>query len=130
MWNKIRQRIARISWVKKKLTNPVNLEAFRKKPTPRFVLGMAIIGLSYLMAWPLISVFGVLAIYLQRPLLFAIGSPIAYGTSYLVFMLGVIVAGKETVIYLTVFMQWSLAKGLARLVGPFAEPGGREKQEH
>lgn len=121
MWNKLRQRIARTVWVQKKLTTPVNFEVFKKKPTPRFIIGMVIIGFSYLMAWPLISLFGILAVLFKQPLLFVVGSPIVYGISYLVFFLGIAVAGKETIVYLSVFLQWGLMRGLRRLLGPYAD---------
>ncbi len=120
MFNKIRIRIAKTRFVYKLLANPVDLEIFKKKPSARFFSGLFVIGFSYIIGWPMVSVLAVLAVYFKKPLLFAIGSPITYGLSHLVFMLGAFIAGKDTIVYMNVFAKWSATKGLQRLLGPDA----------
>ncbi|MCG8334189.1 MAG: hypothetical protein MJE63_06705 [Proteobacteria bacterium] len=84
----------------------------------KFVIGLIIIGFSYVIGWPMVSALGVLAVYFKEPLLFAIGSPLTYGLSHLVFILGVFIAGKDTVIYMNTFLKWSATRGLRRFLGP------------
>ena len=115
MIKKIKKRIFNSRFVSNLLTDPIDLSLFRRKPTPRFMLGLAIVGFSYLIAWPLISLLGILAVLFKRPLLFAVGSPIAYVTSHLVFLLGVFIAGKDTVTYMNVFLRWSLRQGAQKI---------------
>lgn len=114
---RFRLRIARFRFIRKVLLNQVDLEIFKKKPSARFLIGLFFIGTSYIIGWPLISLLGFLAIYFKEPLLFAIGSPVTYGFSHLVFILGVFIAGKDTVIYMNMFAQWSFSRLMVKLLG-------------
>ncbi len=117
MFVRIRIRLARIGFVKKLLENPTDLEIFKLKPSPRFLVGLSLIGFSYLIAWPLITALGVVAVHLKNPLIFVVGSPVSYGISHLVFLLGVFVAGKNTVVYMNTFLKWSLGRFLRKVLG-------------
>jgi len=115
MLKRFKGRIFRSRFVTGQLANPVDLDIFKRKPTPRFIMGLMIIGFSYIIGWPLISVLGILAVYFRQPLLFAVGSPVAYAISHLVFILGIFISGKDTVVYMNVFLTWSLNKGLKKI---------------
>lgn len=118
MLKQIKIRLAKSKKIRNLLENPVDLEMFKRKPSVKFVIGLIIIGFSYVIGWPMVSALGVLAVYFKEPLLFAIGSPLTYGLSHLVFILGVFIAGKDTVIYMNTFLKWSATRGLRRFLGP------------
>ncbi|MEI7673227.1 MAG: hypothetical protein WCK00_14030, partial [Deltaproteobacteria bacterium] len=49
-------------------------------------------GLSYVIGWPAVAALGVLAIWLQEPLIAIIGCPTTYALSHLLFIAGAWVA--------------------------------------
>ena len=81
-----------------------DLSAFRQKPSFRTILGIAIIGFSYIIGWPAIGVVGTVSVYLKKPLLLAVGGPVLYGLSHLVFMAGMVLAGAD---YSKIFLRWA-----------------------
>ena len=85
---KVLQYLSRRKWVVRLLDNPVNLGEFKKRPTPRLVIGLVLMGLSYLLGWPSVAALGYLAVCLQEPWIAVIGCPAIYGFSYLVFIAG------------------------------------------
>ncbi|MBU2515192.1 hypothetical protein KJ966_28070 [bacterium] len=117
MIKKLKQKIGNACFIKRVLKNPVDLEIFKKKPTVKFLIGIFFVGFSYIIGWPLISLLGVLAVYFNKPLLFAVGSPITYGFSHLVFLFGIFIAGKDTIVYMNVFAQWSLTRFFTKILG-------------
>ena len=118
MISQLKRRFAQRPFVKKLLESPVDLSAFKEKPSSRFLFGVFIIGFSYLISWPLISFLGILAAYLREPLIFAIGSPLAYGFSHLVFLLGAFIAGKDAMVFMQIFARWALTRLCQRIIGP------------
>lgn len=88
----IRRRIARYLAGKKSvseiLEHPVDLREFHERPTKRLIAGLILMGFSYIMGWPAVAAFTVLAAWLQEPLIAVIGCPTTYGLSYLVFIAG------------------------------------------
>jgi len=98
------KRIAETDYVRAALADKADLSAFKQKPSVRTVLGIAVIGFSYIIGWPAIGALGVLSVYLNRPLLLAVGGPVLYGLSHLVFMVGMYFAGAE---YTKIFLRWA-----------------------
>ena len=96
-------KLSRIPFVQNAIAEEADLSAFKKKPTPRIIIGMVVIALSYLLGWPLIGVLGVLSIYLSRPWLLVVGGPVVYIISHLVFWLGMYLAGMR---YSWIFIRW------------------------
>jgi len=97
------KRIAETEYVRGAIEEKADLSAFKKKPSIRILLGIAIIGFSYIIGWPAISVLGILSIYMDKPWLLAIGGPLLYGLSHLVFLLGMYLAGAQ---YAKIFLRW------------------------
>lgn len=100
---KILARLARISFIRRAIEEEADLSAFKQRPTPRVVLGIFAIGLSYVIGWPLIAVLGAAAVHFGQPLLIVVGGPAAYGLSHLVFLLGMYLAGAK---YSWIFLRW------------------------
>jgi len=100
MLTKLKRKMAGTRFVRKALDKPVDLELLKKRPSVRFFIGLGIVASSYLLAWPLIGLLGIIAVRRGKPAIFTVGSPIAYGISTLVFLLGVWLAGKDALAYM------------------------------
>jgi hypothetical protein len=103
MLTKLKRKMAGTRLIRKALDKPVDLEFLKKRPSVRFLIGIGIVVLSYLLAWPLIGLLGIIAVRRGKPAIFAVGSPIAYGISTLVFLLGWSLAGKDAMVYMRAF---------------------------
>lgn len=97
-------RIANTSYARKAVEEKADLSAFKEKPTARILLGVFLIGFSYVIGWPTVSALAGLAVYLREPLVAVIGGPLTYGLSHLVFMAGMYLAGAK---YSAIFMRWA-----------------------
>ncbi|MCP4629438.1 MAG: hypothetical protein GY850_38925 [bacterium] len=98
------KRISETEYVRSAIEEKADLNAFREKPSIRVILGVSAICFSYVIGWPAIGALGSLAIYLNRPWLIAIGGPLVYGLSHLVFLLGMYLAGYN---YTKIFLRWA-----------------------
>jgi len=98
------KKIAETRYVRSAIEDQADLSAFKKKPSIQIIIGLSVMGFSYIIGWPAISVLGILSVYLNKPLLIAIGGPLLYGLSHLVFMLGMYLAGYN---YTKIFLRWA-----------------------
>jgi len=98
------KRICETEYVRSAIEDKADLSAFKEKPSIRVILGVSTIAFSYIIGWPAIGALGALALYLNRPLLIAIGGPLVYGFSHLVFLLGMYLAGYN---YTKIFLRWA-----------------------
>lgn len=96
-------KLAQTAFVRKAIAERADLSAFKERPTPRVVIGVGLIALSYVIGWPVIAVLGILSVYFKEPLLVVIGGPLFYGISHLVFLLGMYLAGMR---YTWIFLRW------------------------
>jgi len=108
------KRITGSNYVRSAIRDKADLSAFKKKPTVRIILGISAIGFSYIIAWPAISVLGIISIYLNKPLLVVIGGPLLYGLSHLVFLLGMYLAGAK---YTKIFLRWATRMVVEKWMG-------------
>lgn len=109
---KLFEKLAEIDYVRKAIEERADLSAFHQKPSFRVLLGVSAIAFSYLIGWPAISALGAVAIHLEEPLLIAIGGPLLYGLSHLVFMLGMYLAGAK---YSKIFLRWAARVAVEKL---------------
>jgi hypothetical protein len=98
------QKIVETRYVRSAIEDKADLSTFKKKPSVRVVIGISIIGFSYIIGWPAVGALGMLSIYLEKPLIVAIGGPLTYGLSHLVFLLGMYLAGAD---YTRIFLRWA-----------------------
>jgi peptidoglycan/xylan/chitin deacetylase (PgdA/CDA1 family) len=101
---------------RKAIREKTDLTAFKERPSTRFLTGVGLILISYVLGWPMVGLFGVLAAYFQTPGLL-IGGPLCYGFSHLVFLCGMAVAGRDSLRYVEIFSLWSLRNLVERLIG-------------
>ena len=107
------ERIEQTHFVQTAIAEQADLSAFKKKPTPRVIAGISVICLSYIIGWPAVTALGAISIYLKEPLIVAIGGPLTYGLSHLVFILGMYLAGAE---YSKVFLRWATRVAVEKLI--------------
>ena len=111
---KILGKVAATKFVQRAMADQADLSAFRKRPTPRAIVGLSAIGISYIIGWPAVALLGAVSIHLNKPMIALIGGPVTYGLSHLVFILGMYLAGAE---YARVFLRWAVRATMEKLMG-------------
>jgi len=101
---------------RKAIREKTDLTAFKERPSTRFLTGVGLILISYVLGWPMVGLFSFLAAYYQNAGLL-IGGPIAFGFSHLVFLAGMVLAGRGSFKYVEIFFLWSLRTLVERLTG-------------
>lgn len=114
MFKKLAERLAKTNYIRGTLENPADLSEFREKPTPRLIFGLILMGFSYILGWPSVAALGVIAIWLDEPLIAAIGGPAVYGLSHLVFLGGALLARAPH--YFNVLLRYSIGKLFRKLL--------------
>jgi len=109
---KLLEKLAQTDYVRKAIEDRADLSAFQEKPSVRVLLGISAIAISYLIGWPAISVLAALSIHWRMPPLIAVGGPLLYGLSHLVFLLGMYLAGAK---YSKIFLRWATRVAVERL---------------
>jgi peptidoglycan/xylan/chitin deacetylase (PgdA/CDA1 family) len=107
------RKLAATAYGRRAMKERVTLEAFKARPSPRFLLGVSFVLLSYLLGWPMVGLFGVLAAYFQNPGLLLVG-PAFYGFSHLVFLFGMYFAGRDCLRYANIMLSWGLRQAIER----------------
>lgn len=110
----ILRRIAKTDFVRTAIEERADLSAFRERPTGRIIVGISAMGFSYIIGWPAISFLGVMAVYLNKPLIVIVGGPLTYGLSHLVFILGMYLAGAK---YTKIFIRWAARVAMEKFLG-------------
>lgn len=114
MMKRLAARLAKTRYVRGILENPADLGEFRRKPTPRLIFGLFLMGLSYVLGWPAVATLGVIAIWLDEPLIAALGGPAIYGFSHLLFFVGALVARAPH--YFNVLLRYSVERLFRKLL--------------
>jgi len=112
----IRDSIFKVSdtaFVRAAMEEQADLSAFKEKPTPLVIAGVLTIILSFILGWPAVTMFGILAVKLHNPWIAAVGGPLTYGLSHLVFMLGMYLSGA---LYSLIFFRWLTRVTMERLL--------------
>ncbi len=111
--------LAQKDFVRKAMDEEADLSAFRKKPSLRIIAGVSAILFSYIIGWPAVALIGVIAAKLHEPWLAAIGCPLIYGLSHVVFLLGMYLAGAT---YSMIFLRWLTRVGMEKLLAWTEKP--------
>ena len=112
----IRQGIKKIGateYVRSTIVEEADLSAFREKPTPAILAGVFAITFSFVLGWPAVALCGLLSIRMHNPWIAAVGGPLVYGFSHLVFMLGMYLSGGT---YSLIFLRWFTRVSMERLL--------------
>lgn len=106
-------RVAATDFVRSAIAERADLSAFRERPTARVLLGVFLIGLSFLLGWPAVAALGGLSLYWDTPWIVVIGGPLTYGFSHLVFLAGMYLAGA---VYSLIFYRWIVRVTMERFL--------------
>ncbi len=98
-------RLTQTGFIRKAFADDVTLDSLKQRPTPKFIIGISLVGVSYIIGWPTVAFFTFLAIYLNIKLLALLGL-ISYIFSHLVFIAGAALAGVDGIKYGRIFMRW------------------------
>ena len=109
------KKFAETEFVRSAIRDKADLSAFNERPSFGTLFGVFLIVLSYVLAWPTISVLGYLAAIYSRPLLVVVGGPVMYGLSHLVFITGMYLAGAR---YSMIVFRWATRKAMQKLITP------------
>ena len=91
----IRRWLREWSFVQRALATPVDPMLLRRPPL-RIMIGLSLLGASYVLGWPAIIALGVVAACLRQPRL-VLGGPVLYALSWLVFAVGLVFIGSKSI---------------------------------
>ena len=103
LFAKIILACANTGFVRSAMEERADLTPFRAKPTPAILAGVFLIAFSFLLGWPAVAALGVLSLKMQTPWIVAVGGPLTYGLSHLVFLAGMYISGGT---YTLIFCRW------------------------
>ncbi|MGD0540069.1 MAG: hypothetical protein ABSB33_00990 [Tepidisphaeraceae bacterium] len=109
---KIGLRLARVGFVRSAIDDRADLSAFKGRPTFRVLLGVFLIGFSFLMCWPVFFVLTGISIRMRMPGLM-IAWPFVYFSSHLCFLAGMAISGAD---YSRLFLRWAARVGVEKLL--------------
>ena len=104
MIRKITERLAKTKYIRDAMEDQTDMKDIWKRPTPRMIIGLALVGFSYIIGWPAVTALGILAVYSREPMIIVLGGPITYGFSHLVFLAGAWLAGAQ---YARILMKYA-----------------------
>jgi hypothetical protein len=107
-------RIARGKYCKAAIDEQADLSALREKPARQVIVGLFLIAFSYVIGLPAVVFLGVCAVKFQKPMIAALGGPLIYGVSTIIFLVGIKMAGKK---YVQVFCRWVVRVVLEKILG-------------
>lgn len=112
--------LLRIPAARKAVRDGADLERFRRPMDRKLRVGLLLLALGMLTGWPAVALLAAMALVLKEPWILALGGPMAYALSWIVWGVGVLVAGIASLAYLQDVNRWLLR----RLVeGLFGGPG-------
>jgi hypothetical protein len=107
-------RIARGKYCKAAIDEQADLSALREKPARQVIVGLFLIAFSYVIGLPAVVFLGVCAVKFKKPMIAALGGPLIYGVSTIIFLVGIKMAGKK---YVQVFCRWVVRVVLEKILG-------------
>ena len=114
MIRKIARILAETKSIREILDHPEDLSEFRERPTPQLIAGLILMGFSYVIGWPAVTVLTILAVYWNEPLIAIIGAPATYGVSCVVFLIGAWFARAPH--YIGVVTRYAIGKLFLKLL--------------
>jgi len=108
-WQFLARKLAASAYVRRAVETEVTLDALKVSPSPKFFFGMGLVLFSFVLGWPMVALFSALSAYFQAPALLILG-PAFYGFSYLVWMFGMYLAGRDCMRYADIMLSWGLRK--------------------
>jgi peptidoglycan/xylan/chitin deacetylase (PgdA/CDA1 family) len=110
-WRFLARKLASNTYVRRVVEKEVSLDALKTSLSPRFFFGVGLVLFSFILGWPMVGLFSFLSAYFHAPILLVFG-PAFYGFSYLVWIFGMYLAGRDCIKYADVMLSWSLRKAV------------------
>lgn len=105
---------ARKEFCKTAINEHADLSVLKGKHTAAVSIGLFLIVFSYLIVIPGFFIVGLIAAWLKKPMVGVIGIPLAYGISWLLFMLGLYLTGPR---YAKALGRWVARVILEKILG-------------
>lgn len=105
---------AQKEYCRKAISEHADLSVFKEKLSARTYVGIFLIAFSYIIGLPAVPVLGMIAAWLNKPLIGFIGIPVTYGISWMTFMFGVYLAGTK---YINALSGWITRVILEKILG-------------
>jgi len=112
---------AQKEYCRKAITEHADLSVFKERLSAHTYVGIFLISLSYLIGLPAVPVLGIIAAWLNQPLIGFIGIPLTYGISWLMLMYGMYLAGPK---YMKALSSWTTRVILEKILGDDAKTIG------
>lgn len=96
------------------LAKQVDLSSLKEKPSSSALLGLGLLVFSYIIGLPAAIFLGAVAVWWKEPLIGAIGIPLIYGISTVIFIVGLKLSGKK---YIEVLAGWFVRVTLEKILG-------------
>lgn len=107
-------RLARTRFGREAMEETACLPLLFVKPTPRVWVGLGLIGVSYIIGWPAVGLLALIAFHTGESMILAVGGPLVYGLSHLVFIAGFYLTGSH---YAPSFFRWATRKAIEKMGG-------------
>ncbi len=108
---------AHTAYGREAVESKADLGIFKEPPSFVLVLGLVLMGLSYVIGWPGVIASGIAATYLKNPLIFIIGGPALYGFSFLVWGTSMLLIGKDNIKYMRALARYGVRIFIERFSG-------------
>jgi len=72
-WRFLARKLASNAYVRRAIEKEVTLDALKTSPSPKFLFGLGLVLLSYVLGWPMVGLLSVLSAYFQAPVLLMLG---------------------------------------------------------
>jgi hypothetical protein len=115
---KIALYFARKEFCRKAINERADLSVFKGRPSSSVLVGILLVAFSNLIGLPAVIVVGIVAAWLHSALLAAVGIPLIYGLSWLIFILGMYLAGPK---YGKAIGRWMARVILEKILGEKAK---------
>ena len=112
-WQFLARKLASSAYVRRAIEKEATLDALKTSPSPKFFFGVGLVLFSFVLGWPMVALFSALSAYFQTPALLVLG-PAFYGFSYLVWLFGMYLAGRDCMRYADLILKWSLRKAVGK----------------
>lgn len=99
--------LARTRFGQNALVQGEDLTVFKQKPSPRVLLGLVLMGLSFLLPWPGMALTAYFSLSRQEPWVLLAGSVAVFVVVHLIFIAGVFLAGGN---YAMALLRWGAAR--------------------
>jgi len=118
---------ARKEFCRDAIDKHADLSVFEAKLSAAVITGLILIAVSYPIGLPAVFILGVIAVWSGKPMIGVIGIPLTYGISWVLFMLGLYLAGPR---YGRAISRWAVRVILEKILGAAAKKIGAAPLEN